>query len=55
MFVMIVVSKFIFNFSNFCVRVCFLTRLLTLDIFFSTAVNAAFVAKLLISGILASI
>ena len=33
----------------------FLTRLLTLGILFSTVVNAVFVAKLLISGILPSI
>ena len=51
---MIMIIKFIFNFSNFCVIVCFSTKLLTLGILFSTSVNAVFVAKLLISGILFS-
>ena len=49
---MIMIIKFIFNFSNFCVIICFLTKLLTLGILFSRVVNAVFVAKLLISGIL---
>ena len=39
---MIMVSKFIFNISNFSVK---------FGILFSTVVNAVFVAKLLISGI----
>ena len=47
---MIMISKFI----DFCVIVCFLTKLPTLGILFSTAVNAVFVAKLLKSGILFS-
>ena len=51
---MIMISKFLFNFSNFCVIVCFLTKLLTLGILFSTAINAVFVARLLTSGILFS-
>ena len=52
---MIMIIKFIFNFSNFCVIVCFfLTKLLTLGILFSTAVNAVFVTKLLTTGILFS-
>ena len=46
--------KFIFNFSNICVIICFLTRLLILGILFSTVVNAVFVAKLLTLGILFS-
>ena len=47
------IIKFIFNFSNFSVIVCFfLTKLLTLGILFPTVVNVVFVAKLLISGIL---
>ena len=49
------VSKFLFNFSNFCVIICFLTKRLILGILFSTAVNAASVAKPLILGILPSI
>ena len=49
------ISTFLFDFSNFCVIVCFLNRLLTPDILFSTAVNAIFVAKLLTSGISRSI
>ena len=52
---MTVIIKFIFNFCNFSVIACFLTKLLTLGILFSTAVHAVFVAKLLISGILPSI
>ena len=52
---MIMIIKFIFNLCNFSVIICFLTKLLTLGILFSTVVNAVFVAKLLISGILASI
>ena len=53
---MIMIIKFIFNFCNFSVIVCFfLTTLLTLGILFSTVVNAVFVAKLLISGVLPSI
>ena len=53
---MIMMIKFIFNTSNFCVIICFfLTKLLTLGILFSIAVNEVFVAKLLISGILSSI
>ena len=49
---MIMISKFIFNISNFNIIDYFLTKLLTLGILFSTVVNAVFVAKLLISGIL---
>ena len=52
---MIMISKFLFNFSNFCVIICFLTKLLILGILFPTTVNAAFVAKPLILGILPSI
>ena len=49
------IIKFIFNFCNFSVIVCFfLTKLLTLGILFSTVVNAFFVAKLLKSGFLFS-
>ena len=47
--------NFTFNFTNFCVIVCFLTKLLTLGILFSTAVNAELGAKSLILGILPSI
>ena len=52
---MILISNFLLNFTNFCVIVCFLTKLLTLGILFSTAVNAELVAKPLILGILPSI
>ena len=52
MFVIIIISKFFFNLSNFCGIICFLTKLLTLGILFFTAVNAVFVAKILTSGIL---
>ena len=52
---MIMMSKFIFNFSNFCVIICFLTKLLILGILFSAVVNTAFAAKGLILDILPSI
>ena len=52
---MIIISKFLFNLSNFCVIICFLTKLLVLGILFSTKVNAAFVAKPLILGFMPSI
>ena len=48
------INMLFFNFSNFCVVICFLTKLLTLGILFSTAVNAFIVAKLLTSEILLS-
>ena len=44
-------SDFIFNFTNLCVIVTFLTKLLTLGILFSTGVRAVVVAKLAILGI----
>ena len=48
-------SNFIFNFTYFCVTVCFfLTKLQTLGILFSTAVRAVVVANLVILGILSS-
>ena len=53
---MIMIFKFILNFCNFSTIICFfLTRLLTLGILFSILVNAVYVAKLLISGIVPSI
>ena len=48
------ISKVLFNFSNFCVISVFLTKLLTLGILFSTADNGVFVAKLPTSRILSS-
>ena len=49
----IITSNFIFNFTNFCVIVSYLTKLLTLGILFSTAVRVVVVvAKLVILGIL---
>ena len=44
-------SNCIFYLINCCVRVSFLTKLLTLGIFVSTAVKAVVVAKLVILGI----
>ena len=44
-FVMIMTSKFLFKLNNFCVIVCFLTKLLTVVILFSTARNAFVVAN----------
>ena len=49
---MIMIINLIFNFTNFCVIVCFLTKLLTFGILFSTAVNEELVANLVILGIL---
>ena len=47
---------FFFNFSNFCVIICFFfTKLIILGILFSTVVKAALVAKPLILDILLSI
>ena len=43
-------SNFIFNFTNFCVIVSFLTKLLTLAVLFSTAVRTVIVSKLVILG-----
>ena len=51
---MIMVSKFLFKVTDFCVIICFLTKLLTLGILLSTAGNADFVAKPLTSTILFS-
>ena len=45
-------SNIVFNFTNFCVIVSFLTKLLTLSILFSTEVRAVVVVKLVILGIL---
>ena len=52
---MIMVCKFTFDFSNFCVIICFLTKLLIIGILLSTVVNEELVAKPLIPGILLSI
>ena len=53
---MIMISKFLFDFSKVCAIICFFfTKLLIFGILFSTAVNAAFVAEPLILGILFSI
>ena len=50
---MIMISNFLFNFTNFCVVVSFfLTKVLTLGILFSAAARAVLVTKLVISGIL---
>ena len=51
---MIIVSKFLFKVTDFCVIICFLTKLLTLGILLSTASYADFVAKPLTSTILFS-
>ena len=52
---MIMISDFLLNFTNFCVIICFLTKLLTSDILFSTAVNAELISKPIILAILLSI
>ena len=51
---MIIISKFLFKLIDFCVIICFLTKLLTPGTLFPTAVNLVFVAKLLTSRILSS-
>ena len=48
----IISSNFIFNVTNFCVTVTFLTKLLTLGILFSTAAKAVLVTQLVILSIL---
>ena len=45
-------SNFLFNFTNYCVIVSFLTELLILGILFSTAVRAVAVAKLVTQSVL---
>ena len=45
-------SNFNFSFTNLCVTVSFLTKLLTPGILFSTAVKAVVVPKLVMLGIL---
>ena len=52
---MIMISKFLFDISNVCVMICFLTKLLILGTLFSTVVKAVFVAKPVMPGILPSI
>ena len=47
-----VISNFVFNFTNFCIIVSFSDKLLTVRISFSTAVKAVVVAKLVILGLL---
>ena len=55
-FIIISRSKiFRLNVRYFCVIICFFTRLLTLGILFSTAVNAEVVAKLVILDVFPSI
>ena len=49
---MIMICNSLFNFIKFCIVASFLTKLLTLGILFSTVGKAAFVAKLVILGIL---
>ena len=48
---MIMISNFLFNFTNFCVIVFFLTKLPRLGILLSTEVRAVAVAKLVILGV----
>ena len=52
---MTMIINFTFNFPNFCVIVCFLTKPPRKGVLFSTVVNAKLVAKPLILGILTSI
>ena len=49
---MTISSNFILNFIIFCVIVSFLTKLLTLDILFSTEIRAVVAAKLVLLGVL---
>ena len=48
---MIMVSNSLFNFLSLCVRVSFITKLLTMRTLFSTAVRAVVAANLVILGI----
>ena len=48
---MIMISNFLFNFTNVCVIDSFFLTLLKLDILFSAAIRAVVVAKLVILGI----
>ena len=47
----IIISKFIFNFISFCVIVSFFTKSITSGILFSTAVRAVLVAELVILSV----
>ena len=47
----VISSNFIFNFTDFCVTVSFLTKLLVLGILFSKALRTVILAKLVILGI----
>ena len=49
---MTISSKFILNFIIFCVIISFLTKLLTLDILFSTEIIVVVAAKLVLLGVL---
>ena len=49
---MIIISNFLFNFTNFCIIICSLTKLPPSGLLFSAAVNTELVAKPLILGIL---
>ena len=51
---MIMISKFLLKFTNFCVIICFLNQTTNIRFFFPTAVNAVLVTKPLTSGILYS-
>ena len=51
-FIMIIISNFLFNFTNFWVIVIFLTKLLTLGILLSTGLRAVVLAKSVILGVL---
>ena len=52
---MIMIINFIFNFTNFCIVICFFfAELLTSGILFLIAVNAELIAKPAILGILPS-
>ena len=54
MFVMLMINRFLFKVTSFCVIICFLTKLPTLTILLLAAVNAEVVAKPLIFGVLFS-
>ena len=49
---MTMISNFLFNFTNFCLIVSFLTKFWTLGILFSTAVRTVAVTKFAILDIL---
>ena len=49
---MIIISKFLFNFSNFCIIICSFNKTTNIKYFISTTVNAVFVADIILTPVL---